>query len=422
MLESLKIQRRQSEVRQALAELAGAETLTDEQRSKIDALDREYQDNERRLRAALIAEDEERREAGAELETREGRQWGELVAGFELRQAALHLDEGRALDGRTAEVVAELRQAGGYRGVPVPWDALETRDTVSTATPNPVRTQTFIDRLFPASAAARMGVSMVSIGVGEAEYPVTTHGATVGWAASEGGDVGAAQAFQTADRALKPDHTLGVRMALSRKSMKQSGAALEQAVRRDMQSAMGAEIDRAVFLGTGSSGEPLGVIAGASTYGITETAIDAAPDYAIFRAAMTRFLIANAVASPSDVKVMVRPEVWDDLEAQAAASSAPTWEWDRLIKAVTAGNVTLATNALAAPAGSPLVTKALLTTTVGGVPPAFVGMWGAIDMIRDPYSDAASGGLRLTALATLDVTVARPAQLEVLTGVQRYSA
>jgi len=39
-------------------------------------------------------------------------------------------------------------------------------------------------------------------------------------------------------------------------------------------------------------------------------------------------------------------------------------------------------------------------------------------MIRDPYSDAQSGGLRITALATMDVTVARPAQLELLTGLE----
>jgi hypothetical protein len=42
-----------------------------------------------------------------------------------------------------------------------------------------------------------------------------------------------------------------------------------------------------------------------------------------------------------------------------------------------------------------------------------------MDLIRDPFTDAQSGGLRLTGLATMDVTVARPAQLEVLTGVRQ---
>jgi hypothetical protein len=57
-----------------------------------------------------------------------------------------------------------------------------------------------------------------------------------------------------------------------------------------------------------------------------------------------------------------------------------------------------------------------------GVAPIFVGAWGAVDVIRDPYSEAQSGGLRITALATMDVTVARPAQLELLNGLQLAEA
>jgi len=79
----------------------------------------------------------------------------------------------------------------------------------------------------------------------------------------------------------------------------------------------------------------------------------------------------------------------------------------------------MATNALVVPTGTPLASSALLTTSAGGVAPIFVGLWGAVDMIRDPYTDAQAGGLRITALATIDVTVARPAQLEVLTGVRQ---
>jgi hypothetical protein len=63
-----------------------------------------------------------------------------------------------------------------------------------------------------------------------------------------------------------------------------------------------------------------------------------------------------------------------------------------------------------------------MTTNAGGVSPMFVGMWGAVDLIRDPFSDAQSGGLRVTALATMDVTVARGSQLEMLTAVQTASS
>ncbi len=48
----------------------------------------------------------------------------------------------------------------------------------------------------------------------------------------------------------------------------------------------------------------------------------------------------------------------------------------------------------------------------------FVGLWGAVDLIRDPYSDAQSGGLRLTALSTMDTTISRAVQSRVLTGIE----
>ena len=418
MLDSVKITRRQSEIRQALAGLVGKEKPTEDETRSMEALDTEYRGNEVRYRAALIAEDTERREAGEELETRSDREWGALVDGFELRQVALALDEGRQLDGRTAEVVAELRSAGGFRGIPVPWGALEQRNTVAAGTPNPVQTRPIIDRLFPTSVAARMGAQMISIASGALEYPVTTSAVAAGWADGEAANVPLGAAYQTTDRPLTPDHNLGVQMRITRKTMKQSGDALEQAIRRDMSGAMEQAMDAAVFLGTGANGQPLGIIPGAATYGITSTAIGAVATWAVFRAAVTRFMLANAAGSPDAVKLMLRPEIWNYMDGVLITGTAVS-EWDRLLANISAANIAMTTNALAAPTGAPLASNGLLTTAAGGVAPIFVGAWGAVDVIRDPYSDAQSGGLRITALATMDLTVARPAQLEILTGLRQ---
>ena len=420
MLESVKIARRQSEIRQSLASLVGKEKPSDDELRSIEAFDLEFRQNETRYRAALIAEDTERREAGAEMETRSATEWAELVSGFEMRQVALALDEGRQLDGRTAEIVQELRSAGGYRGIPVPWQALEVRagETLAGGTPNPIQTRPIIDRLFPGSVAARMGAQMISIDSGAVEWPVTTSAVSAGWADGETANVAGPTAFTTVDRALTPDHNLGVQMRITRKTLKQSGAALEQAVRRDMAGAMEQAMDAAVFLGTGANGQPLGIIPGAATYGITSTAIGAVATWAVFRAAVTRFMLANAAGSPDAVKLLLRPEIWNYMDGVLITGTAVS-EWDRLLANISAGNISMTTNALAAPAGSPLASSAVLTTAAGGVAPIFVGAWGAVDVIRDPYSDAQSGGLRITALATMDVTVARPAQLEILTGLRQ---
>jgi HK97 family phage major capsid protein len=423
MLDSTKISRRQSEIRQALAGLAAKPEPSEDELRSMDAMDREYRQNETRFRAALVAEDSERREAKGELEGRGSREWSDLVAGFELRQVALALDEGRTLDGRTAEVVAELRAQGGYRGVPVPWAALEKRagETIASGTPDPISTRPIIDRLFPDLAAAKMGAQMINIDSGAAEWPVVTSSVAAGWADGELANVAGPTVFATTDKALRPEHNLGIAMRISRKALKQSGAALEDAVRRDMHSAIGVALDKAVFLGTGANGQPLGVVAGAATYGSTVTAVDAEVTWAAFRAAVARFMAANAASGPGAVKALIRPEVWSYLDGLLIDGTAVS-EWDRLIANVPSSNITMTTNGLAAPTGSPSACSALLTTSAGGVAPIFVGTWGAVDLIRDPFSDAQSGGLRLTALATVDVTVARPAQLEVLTGLELAAA
>lgn len=417
MLNSVKISRRQSEIRQALAGLVAKDKPTDDEVRSLEAMDLEFRQNETRYRAALIAEDTERRDAGAELETRAGGEWEALVAGFELRQIALALDEGRALTGRTLEVVNELRGQGGFRGMPVPWLALERRagETIASGTPNPLQTRPIIDRIFPDSVAARMGAQMIAIPAGLTEWPVTTSAVTAGWQATETGNVSGPTVYATTDKALSPNNTLGIQMKITRKAMLQSGAALEDAVRRDMNGAIAQALDAAIFLGTGASGQPLGIIPGVATYGITSTAIGAAATWAAFRAAVVSFMTGNAAGSPDAVKLLIRPEVWSKLDATLIASTAVS-EWDRLVGSIPAANIAMTANALAAP--STTNTNALLTTATGGVAPIYVGMWGAVDLIRDPYSDAQSGGLRLTALATMDVTVARGAQLQVLTGVQ----
>ncbi|MEM0990814.1 MAG: phage major capsid protein [Pseudomonadota bacterium] len=417
MLESVKIQRRQSEIRQQLATLVAKTDLTEDETRSMSDLEAEYGQNEQRYRAALIAEDTERRDAGAELETRDGRQWAALIGQFELRQVALALDEGRQLSGQTAEVVSEMRNAGGYQGIPVPLEAMEVRagETTAGGTPDPISTRPIVDRLFAETAATQMGAQFISIPQGEAEWPIVTSAVSAGWADGELADVAGPTTFATTDVSLRPDHNYGVQMEISRKAMKQSGAALEQAVRRDMNRAITVGLDAAIFQGTGATGQPLGVVSGASTYGINEVAINAAADFDMVVDSLARFMVASA-ATPGSINMMIRPEVWAGLMKSKDGDGNFLELVDRIQR--DAGRVTVTNNGLPAPTGSPLASSSLLTSAAGGLSPIFVGMWGGIDMIRDPYSLAASGQLKLTGILTADVNVPRAIQLEVLTGVQ----
>lgn len=408
MLDSVKIARRQSEIRQSLAELVGKTTPTEDETRSMETLDAEYRTNETRYRAALVAEDQERREAGADLETRDDRQFAELVGRFELRQVALSLDEGRALTGATAEVVAELRNAGGYQGIPIPFAVLETRagETVAEDQVNPKAIRPVIDRIFPGSVAERLGVQRINITQGELAFPVATAGAVFGWQTTELGNVGAASEYRTAERSLNPDHTGGAQMVISRKALKQAGEGLESAIRRDLNAVIGAELDRVVINGSGAAGEPLGIIPGATEYGIASTPVGAAASWAAFRAQIVAFMQANAITSAAQVNLGFDPAIWAELDEALIAGTAVS-EWDRLTKHV----------------GTPAISNvipaetAIMTATVQGIAPGYLGLYGGVDLIRDPYTKAASGQLVLTGLVTADFTVPRGRQTRILTGI-----
>ena len=407
MLDSVKIARRQSEIRQTLAGIVGKDKLSDDETRQMEALDSEYRQNETRYRAALVAEDTERREAGADLEIRSGREWAEMMGRFELRQIAEALDVAAPLNGATKEVVEELRAKGGYQGIPVPFEALETRagETIAADQVNPKAIRPTIDRIFPGSVAEKLGIERITIAQGELAFPVATSGAVFGWQTGELGNVGAANPYKTTERSLNPDHTGGAQMTISRKALKQAGEGLEAAIRRDLNAVIGAELDRVVINGAGGA-EPLGIIPGAAAYGITTTAAGAVASWAAFRAQIVAFMEANAITSPGQVKLAFDPTIWADLDNALIAGTAVS-EWDRLTKHV----------------GGPAISNvipdatAILTANVQGVAPGYLGLYGGIDLIRHPYTKGGSGELVLTALVTADFTVPRGLQTRIITGL-----
>lgn len=416
MLTSQKIARRQSEIREKLAHLAGIDAPTMEQRSELSALDGEYTTNEQRYRAALIGEEAERRDADAALGEGQKTEWSKLVEGYELRQALMNLDEGRALDGATAEVVQEMRSSGGYRGMPVPLEVLEQRagETVAAGFVNPVDVKPIIARLFPDSVAARMGGNMINIGKGIAEYPLTSSAISAGWAATETGDVPGPTQYTTSSKSLKPDNNLGVQVQFTRRALLQS-AGIEEAARNDIRSAIQAELDKAIFQGSGTNGQPSGVIAKQAVYGYGTSAA-AGTNYAAFRKAITEFMLANTAGGPADVRILTRPEVWDALDGKAWDAGSGISEYDRLMARV--GSLVMTGNAMGTTgSGATRTAAALLATSAGGVAPFTVGVWGGVDLIRDVYTHAASGQVKITALMTADVTVLRNAQLHLITGL-----
>ena len=82
-----------------------------------------------------------------------------------------------------------------------------------------------------------------------------------------------------------------------------------------------------MFLGSGSAGEPTGLFAGASGWGINEEAVGAAPTWGAFRTEVVNFITGNAASGPGDVRLLIRPEVWDTMDAHIWDAGSGITEW-----------------------------------------------------------------------------------------------
>ena len=257
MKDSQRLQLRASEIRTRLAEIAGLadDALTDEIRSESDKLTTEYRDTETRHRAALVAESAELRDA----ETR-----GDLD-GPDAKTRALQDLQGRVSFGRYLQGFAAGEQLTGaeremaeHRGITtagnwLPWDALlpppapaaELRADAVTPSPssgNPTNQAEILQRVFARGAVARLGVSMPSVAVGRASYPVIGTGQTAAFVAKDG-------AKEAAAGAITPNALAGVRLQARvqfRVEDAMTTMGLESALREDLSRSISDQLDAQV--------------------------------------------------------------------------------------------------------------------------------------------------------------------------------
>ena len=265
MTASQKIALRKSEVRQKLNQLSQLDTLDDETRAEVQTLTDELGDLEIRSRAALLAEDEQDVEVVDDGEASEVRSLQRRVEVGRYIGAAI---DGGPVDGAEAEFNAALKM--GASQFPLRLLAPTAEEVRATTNTESGRMQgTWLDRLFHDTAAMHLGVSFRSVAPGVQSYPVTLTGAS---AAQRGrGEALADAAWTTGVTEIKPSR-VGVRGVFSIEDAARLRG-LEDALRRDLRTALTEGIDRSVFLGDDGANEAAGDITGLNTASITERTI-----------------------------------------------------------------------------------------------------------------------------------------------------
>ena len=409
-----ELRERQSKERGRMAELALLETLSDEHRTELDTIEKGTSDLERQLRAATIAaedEEAEQRAAGAAARAPEGdaemRERAELRSKVKLGGYIAAAIEQRSADGAEHEYNAALGISGNrfplellappeHRAARVEVRATTDVDTMTTP-------RRWLDRLFAGTAAERVGVTMESVPVGSASYPVTTAGAS------------AAQRQRSTDSAADAAWTVGVtEMKPKRNAVRllfsiEDAAripGLETALTRDLRMALTEGVDRAIFLGdAGASGTDADIV-GLQTATITEQTITQA----------NKVLGPGTLAAFTGLVDGIHAMSLSDLKVVAAVGA---WRlWENTIINSTADNMTLA--AFLRMAGLSWSARGEIeTATSNGDFGAFIGrgmgidgagvaaIWEAGELIRDPYSGAAKGEVALTLCYLWDFALPR---------------
>lgn len=397
-------EQRAAKVAEMRAILATAEAqkraLAADEQSKFDALKADVTGLEEQEARAQFLLDAERRMTGtpADGEQRDR-------AGLESRVSLLRVlqaqTDQRALTGAEAEFAAEAERRSGRKaqGVYVPMSLLEKRVQTTTTGNDLVgtdlRADQFISPLRASLMARRLGVRVLSGLSGNVAIPRQTATQTVGWVAENSNVSDGDLTFDTVS--LAPKHAGGV-TEMSRQLIQQSSPDIEQIVRDDIAYMLARAVDSALIVGGGSN-EPVGVLA---TSGI-QTANLATLSWANVLAMAAKIELENAM-SPSTCWLgspEVKVKLASTTKVTSDAGAGFLLDGDRMVNMPA-----FFTTQVPRKTGSP----DKLRLIYGDWSQVLLGIWSELDILVNPFDSTAyaRGGVKLRAMATVDIGVRQP--------------
>lgn len=242
----------------------------------------------------------------------------------------------------------------------------------------------FIELLRPNSLAAQLGVRMVTGLVGNVDIPKLLSGTSFYWI-DEGADSPESEVnFGIVQMSPK---TVSGSVPFTRRLLAQSTPHIDLMLRDDLLQGLGLAIDKAIFVGTGTGFEPLGIV--------NQTGVNAVDlnTLGLSHAGLVGFetAIENADAMTGQLQYTCNPNTKGLLKTtpRNANSERYLWEENEL-------------NGYSAHSMKWLQDKALLA---GDFRQAMFGTWGALDLMVDKATKAASGGTVLRVFQDGDVAV-----------------
>ena len=312
---------------------------------------------------------------------------------------------------------AQAKHSRSASGVLIPWEVLGANRAAETpgqvagtfgdggalVGTNRLDAQ-FIDLIRNRSAFLNSGLTMLSGLEGNVEIPKKL-GTSQYYFVGENADV--ANSKLTFGLVNMIPRTIGVRVPISRRMMIQSSPDVENLVRMDMAESVALGMDSSIGYGTGSNGQPLGII---NTTGIGSVTLGGGS---------SKVFPANVGGGTHDcgdwgdyvdLEIELAIDNLDDGSMRYIMNSVVRGALKQTLRASAAGSDYIMTDSGQVNGYQVTVSNQMQQNDVlfGNFADCVVGMWSGLDVVIDPYTQSASGQVILTVHQDFDVALRRP--------------
>ena len=298
--------------------------------------------------------------------------------------------EAAAYEFEVSEAVAQ-RSGRAAQGILMPHSVLvrdmNGSDDAAIVTDD-YRGDQFIDALRNASSVMAAGATTLTGLSGDVKIPRKSAGASAGWVSAEGGATSESEmTLATVSLSMK---TLGAYTDVTRQLLIQSSEDVDRLIRDDLTTAIAIAIDKAALEGSGSSGQPTGILNQTGVNTVTDFAA-ATPTFAEVVTLQTAVSEDNALLG--NLAYIVPPAMYGALKTKEKATNTAQFVvendgsiggYNAIVSAqATAGNLYF-----------------------GNFADCLVGFFGSgVDIIVDTSTGATAGTQRIVALQSVDVAV-----------------
>ena len=201
--------------------------------------------------------------------------------------------------------------------------------------------------------------------------------------------------------------TIGVRVPISRRAMIQASPDIENLVRLDMAESVALGMDSTIGYGTGSNGQPLGIM---NTTGIGSVTLSGGSSKAFPANVGGGTHDCGDWADYVDLETALAANNLDAGAMRYIMNSTVKGALKQTLRASAAGSDYIMTDAGEVNGYPVVVSNQMQQNDVlfGNFSDCVVGMWSGLDLLIDPLTQSASGQVILTVHQDFDVAVRRP--------------